>query len=124
MALLAVERGVNSLFQNNVIFVVLLWGGFTTNFGWCMVLNFRNWSFSDYANWRAPLANNYLFSALAGTTWFMQFFFYGMGASKLSNGASSWIMHMAFIIVIANLWGITLKEWRGGGTRHTPAPTG
>jgi L-rhamnose-H+ transport protein len=52
-------------------------------------------------------------SALAGTIWFLQFFFYGMGASKLSNGASSWILHMAFIIVIANLWGITLHEWRG-----------
>jgi L-rhamnose-H+ transport protein len=118
MALMAVERGVNPLFQNNVIFVVLLWGGLTTNLAWCMALNFRNRSFGDYANRRAPLANNYLFSALAGTIWFLQFFFYGMGASKLSNGASSWILHMAFIIVIANLWGITLKEWRGV-TRRT-----
>lgn len=117
MALMAVERGVNPLFQNNVIFVVLLWGGFTTNFLWCMVLNFRNRSFGDYANRRASLVNNYLFSALAGTIWFLQFFFYGMGASKLSNGASSWILHMAFIIVIANLWGITLNEWRGVNRR-------
>jgi L-rhamnose-H+ transport protein len=36
-----------------------------------------------------------------------------MGASKLGNGASSWILHMAFIILVANLWGIVLKEWRG-----------
>ncbi|KXK23371.1 MAG: sugar:proton symporter [Bacteroidetes bacterium OLB12] len=56
---------------------------------------------------------NYLFSALAGTTWFLQFFFYGMGESKLGNGASSWILHMAFIILIANAWGIQLKEWQG-----------
>ena len=40
-----------------------------------------------------------------------------MGASKLSNGASSWILHMAFIIIIANLWGIALKEWRGVSRR-------
>jgi L-rhamnose 1-dehydrogenase len=37
----------------------------------------------------------------------------GMGATKLSNGASSWILHMAFINVVANLWGIMLKEWQG-----------
>jgi L-rhamnose-H+ transport protein len=50
---------------------------------------------------------------MAGTTWFLQFFFYGMGESKLGNGASSWILHMAFIILIANMWGILLKEWQG-----------
>ena len=60
-----------------------------------------------------PLARNYLFCALAGTTWFLQFFFYGMGESKLGNGASSWILHMAFIILVANMWGIVLKEWKG-----------
>lgn len=113
MAQLAVEHGANPLFQNNVVFVVLLWGGLTTNLLWCMALNYRNRSFGDYRSRQAPLANNYLFSAFAGTIWFMQFFFYGMGASKLTNGASSWILHMAFIIVVSNLWGIWLKEWRG-----------
>ena len=57
--------------------------------------------------------SNYIFSALAGITWFLQFFFYGMGESKMGNGASSWILHMAFIILIANFWGIVLKEWKG-----------
>lgn len=101
------------LFRNNVIYVVLLWGGVTTNFIWCMLLNFSNKSFHDYTNSKTPLFNNYLFSALAGTTWFLQFFFYGMGESKLGNGPSSWILHMAFIILIANVWGLVLKEWKG-----------
>ncbi|MDP4265292.1 MAG: L-rhamnose/proton symporter RhaT, partial [Bacteroidota bacterium] len=39
-------------------------------------------------------------------------FFYGMGESKLGNGASSWILHMAFIILVANMWGLVLKEWK------------
>jgi L-rhamnose-H+ transport protein len=34
-----------------------------------------------------------------------------MGESKLGNGASSWILHMAFIILVANVWGLVLKEW-------------
>jgi L-rhamnose-H+ transport protein len=113
MAQMAVQRGVDPLFKNNVIFVVILWGGFTTNFIWCLILNARNKSFGDYVNKETPLVSNYLLSAIAGTTWFFQFFFYGMGESKLGNGASSWILHMAFIILIANIWGLVLKEWKG-----------
>ena len=111
MAEAAVAMGMNPLFQNNVTYVVLLWGGLTTNLIWCVILNFKNKSFSDYGNKSTPLFKNYFFSAVAGTTWFLQFFFYGMGESKLGNGASSWILHMAFIILIANGWGIILKEW-------------
>jgi L-rhamnose-H+ transport protein len=113
MAEAAVQQGYNPLFQNNVTYVVLLWGGLTTNFIWCLILHFQNKTFGDYTSTKAPLANNYLFSALAGTTWFLQFFFYGMGESKLGNGASSWILHMAFIILVSNMWGIALKEWKG-----------
>ena len=115
----AVAAGLNPLFQNNVIYVVLLWGGLSINFTWCMVLNFRNKSFKDYTNTKTPLTKNYLLSATAGTMWFMQFFFYGMGESKLGNGASSWILHMAFVILIANMWGILLKEWKGVSKKTT-----
>jgi L-rhamnose-H+ transport protein len=101
------------LFGNNVTYVVLLWGGLATNFIWCMILNARNKSFVDYTNKKTPLLRNYLFAALAGTTWFLQFFFYGMGESKLGNGASSWILHMAFIILVANMWGVIANEWKG-----------
>jgi len=111
---LAAHPGAGSefLFQNNVVYVVLLWGGLTTNFTWCMILNFRNKSFSDYTNKKTPLAGNYLFAAMAGTVWFLQFFFYGMGESRLGNGPASWILHMAFIILVSNMWGVMLKEWK------------
>ncbi|SEP18178.1 L-rhamnose/proton symporter RhaT [Mucilaginibacter sp. OK283] len=103
----------NFLYQNNVTYIIILWGGLTTNFIWCMVLNARNKTFGNYTDKKTPLLKNYLFAALAGTTWFLQFFFYGMGESKMGNGASSWILHMAFIILIANTWGLVLKEWKG-----------
>jgi L-rhamnose-H+ transport protein len=121
MAEQAVKLGHNPLFQNNVTYVVLLWGGLTTNFIWCFVLNARNKTFGDYFNSDKPWLNNYIFSALAGTTWFMQFFFYGMGESKMGNGASSWILHMAFIILVSNVWGIILNEWKDvkQGTKMT-----
>ncbi len=75
MAQAAVAAGFNPLFQNNVTFVVVLWGGLTTNFIWCMILNARNKTFKNYADKKAPLITNYLFCALAGTLWFLQFFF-------------------------------------------------
>jgi L-rhamnose-H+ transport protein len=113
MADAAVASGNNPLFQNNVTYIIVMWGGLTTNFLWCMYLNFKNKTFGDYTNAKSPIANNILFSAIAGTMWFLQFFFYGMGESKLGNGASSWILHMATIILTANLWGLWLKEWKG-----------
>jgi L-rhamnose-H+ transport protein len=108
----AVEKGSDPLFQNNVTYIVLMWGGLTTNFLWCMYLNFKNKTFGDYTNQQTPISKNILFSGLAGTMWFLQFFFYGMGESKLGNGASSWILHMATIILTANIWGLYLKEWK------------
>lgn len=101
------------LFQNNVTYILILLGGLSTNLVWCLILNKRNKTFGDYTNKKVPLLKNYIFCALAGTTWFLQFFFYGMGESRLGNGASSWILHMAFIILVANLWGLLLKEWKG-----------
>jgi L-rhamnose-H+ transport protein len=107
-----ITDSANFLYKNNVTYIVILWGGLTTNFIWCMILNARNKTFGNYTDSKTPLLKNYIFSALAGTTWFLQFFFYGMGESKLGNGASSWILHMAFIILIANMWGLILKEWK------------
>jgi L-rhamnose-H+ transport protein len=81
----------------------------------------KKWSWESYwivgglFSWLIvpPIAKNILFSALAGTTWFLQFFFYGMGESKMGNGVSSWILHMSTIILTANMWGIYRKEWSG-----------
>ncbi len=101
------------LFRNNVVYVVVLWGGLTTNLVWCLYLNAKNKTFGDYTNKATPITRNILLSALAGTTWFLQFFFYGMGESRLGNGASSWILHMSFIILIANVWGLVSNEWKG-----------
>lgn len=106
-------EGSSDLFQNNVSFVVILWGGLTTNFIWTTILSLKNKSYKDFSNRSTPIRNNILFSALAGTMWFLQFFFYGMGESKLGNGTSSWILHMSTIILTANLWGIYRKEWTG-----------
>ncbi|HCE57768.1 MAG TPA: rhamnose/proton symporter RhaT [Prolixibacteraceae bacterium] len=109
------QDGINFkyLFENNIIFFVILWGGLTTNVIWTTALILKNKTGGDFTDKKAPLLSNYLFCALAGTTWFLQFFFYGMGETKIGNGASSWTLHMATIILTANLWGFYRKEWKG-----------
>jgi L-rhamnose-H+ transport protein len=119
IANLAIAHGAPPLWQNTSVFVVILAGGFTTNLLWCAYLNVRNRTGSDYLRTTAtPILRNYFFSAAAGITWYLQFMFYGMGTTKMGEyGFSSWTIHMAFIIVFSNLWGLMLKEWRGASRR-------
>jgi L-rhamnose-H+ transport protein len=115
----AIATGTPHLFQNFPVLIVALAGGFTTNFVWCLLLNLKNKTAGDYVSGGAErLVVNYLFSALAGVTWYFQFFFYSMGTTKMGTyDFSSWTIHMAFIIVFSNLWGIGFREWKGSRKR-------
>jgi L-rhamnose-H+ transport protein len=116
---LAVQHGAPDLFKNTPGFIVIMAGGLTTNLLWCVALGIRNRTTGDYL--KAPdgaLLANYVFSALAGITWYLQFMFYGMGTTRMGKyDFSSWTIHMAFIIVFSNLWGIKFHEWRGASKR-------
>jgi L-rhamnose-H+ transport protein len=153
---LTIQHGTPVLWQGLPVLVVVLVGGFTTNFIWCVILNIRNRTGYQYFESeirgrvparqeehiletatdapgeemavavavaqgtavRAPMLANYLFSALAGTTWYMQFFFYTMGETQMGRYKfSSWTLHMASIIIFSTLWGIALREWQGAGVR-------
>lgn len=118
IAATAESLGVDTLHRNQPVIVLLFWGGFLTNFVWCVILNLRNRSLGDYVNAKAPLANNYFFSALAGTIAYLEFLFYGMGTTKMGEyDFSSWTIHMAFIIVFSNVWGLLFREWSGTSAR-------
>ena len=164
---LTLEHGTSALWQGLPVLVVVLIGGFLTNFIWCLILLVRNRTGYQYfhsrirsighpnhgvietavdapsrevvehigsrqttatavmersawlaAEVRAPMLRNYLLCALAGTTWYFQFFFYTMGESQMGRYKfSSWTLHMASIIIFSSLWGIGFKEWKGAGTR-------
>jgi L-rhamnose-H+ transport protein len=127
---LSVAYGGNPVWQGLPVLVVLLAGGFTTNFIWCVALNLRNRSYREYAQVRLDgnafgislkrpsLLGNYFFCALAGGLWYMQFFFYTMGESQMGRYKfSSWTLLNASVIIFSTLWGIALKEWRGVSLR-------
>jgi L-rhamnose-H+ transport protein len=166
---LTIKHGTPDLWQGLPVLVVVLIGGFTTNFIWCLVLNISNKTGYQYFSsmtrgpvdqgketiieaaldapsrevvehitsraeprgsvavahvpaakkengQRVPMLANYLLCALAGTTWYFQFFFYTMGETQMGRYKfSSWTLHMASIIIFSSLWGIGLKEWKGAG---------
>jgi L-rhamnose-H+ transport protein len=165
---LTIKHGTAKLWQGLPVLVVVLVGGFLTNFVWCLILLIRNKTgyqfFGSHIRnnvvkdeplietaldapsrevvqhmgsslrsdqtavlledpplrtaLHAPMLRNYLLCALAGTTWYFQFFFYTMGESQMGRYSfSSWTLHMASIIIFSSLWGIGFKEWKGAGVR-------
>ncbi|MGC1781213.1 MAG: L-rhamnose/proton symporter RhaT [Acidobacteriaceae bacterium] len=130
-AALAAHNGANE-WQNLPILVVILLGGLTTNVLWCVALMVRNGSARQilHANakqdapadrtrsQRASLTKNYLLCASVGILWYLQFFFYSIGQTKMGKyDFSSWTLHMASIIIFSTLWGISLKEWSGASRK-------
>jgi L-rhamnose-H+ transport protein len=116
----ALENGANPLFAKNPVIMFVTFGGFLTNLIYCIFLNIKNRTFKDYLSVPGNvLVNNLLFSAIGGTLWYMQFFFMGMGESKLPEGmiAFAWSILMSMNIAFSNIWGILLKEWKGAGKK-------
>ncbi|MEI7900200.1 MAG: L-rhamnose/proton symporter RhaT [bacterium] len=129
IAEVARSLGAADIFKNAPVFVVVMAGGFTVNCVWCLILNGRNRSMSDYvrvseagtgggAEGRPVLALNYLLAMAAGVIWYTGFFFYGMGTTKMGQyDFSSWSIHLAFVIVFSTICGLLALEWKGVSRR-------
>lgn len=113
----AIEVGATELFSNSPLFIIIMAGGFTTNLLWCLFLIVKNKTLKDYVKTKdTPILNNYIFSAMGGIIWYFQFMFYGMGTTKMGDlDFASWSIHMSFIIIFSNMWGMILNEWKGAG---------
>jgi L-rhamnose-H+ transport protein len=171
----SIAAGTSVIWSGLPKLIVVMLGGFATNFVWCIGLNIKNRSgyeylasqqrhpahgkdgstienpmdapseevvnqaggsspydsprtnpvkidapvvFEDHADRRIPLLGNFLFSALAGTTWYFQFFFYTMGETQMGKfGFASWTLHMASIIIFSTMWGWIFHEWKGSSPK-------
>ena len=115
----ALANGVEALYAGlPVIFLVTL-GGFFTNAVYCIQQNIKNKTGKEYFSVKGgQLVNNLLFWALAGVLWYSQFFGLEMGKSFLTESpvllAFSWSILMSLNVTFSNVWGILLKEWKGG----------
>ena len=123
---LGAQAGTGPLWLGLPVICLVTLGGLLTNGLWCGILIARNRSAGQWlgrdadavTGERMPLARNYLLSALGGTLWYFQFFFYTMGESQMGRfGFSSWTLHMASIIIFGTIWGFALHEWKGAAPR-------
>jgi len=141
----------HNLWQGLPRLIVILLGGFTVNFIWCVLLNIKNRTGYQYlashvraehagltagggehsvaaapgtasssqpADLKIPRLSNLFFAALAGSTWYFQFFFYSMGETQMGKfGFASWTLHMASIIIFSTMWGWIFHEWKGSSKK-------
>ncbi len=120
---LSAAAGTGPLWTGLPVLCLVMFGGLITNGLWCAFLIRKNRSAGQWAGRtndgaRPPLLANFALSALAGVTWYFQFFFYTMGESQMGRlGFSSWTLHMASIIIFGTLWGFAFREWRDAGAR-------
>ena len=100
------------------VLVVVLLGGFTVNFLWCLFLNLKNGTIGDYTRKDAPLAGNLLFAGIAGAIWCSQFICFKTGEPAMGPTAYvGWAVLMASAILFSTLLGIFLGEWNGTSSR-------
>jgi L-rhamnose-H+ transport protein len=107
---IAKANGANLVFENNPSFILIMSGGFIVNLTWCIYLQTKNKTFSDFK--KSPIGRNLLLCIIGGTLWYLQMFFYGMGESIL-KGVAGWSILMSSSILFSTMWGLISKEWKG-----------
>ena len=113
---MAAQNGAGH-FEGNAKLVISTSGCFLVNLIWFLVAGFRNGTLKEFLPHNGlsgnMIARNWLWSALAGTLWCGQFFFYGLGHVKMGNFQfASWVLHMSMLIFFSYIVGVLMKEWK------------
>jgi len=114
----AVKYGAGN-FQGNVIYIFANTGAFLSTAIYCLYLHIRQKTFGEYKNLlgnkkASALSLNYTLAFITGLLWYSQFFFYGLGHTRMgAYKFSSWAIHMIMLVLFSSLVGLALKEWMG-----------
>jgi L-rhamnose-H+ transport protein len=106
-------------FQGNVIYVFSNTGAFFSTAIYCLYLHVKQKTFGEYkkrvGNIKpAALSLNYVLASITGLLWYSQFFFYGLGHTRMgAYKFSSWAIHMIMLVLFSSIVGLVLKEWMG-----------
>lgn len=114
-----IASGVNPLFQTLPVFPILFGGSFGATALWCLFLSKRNNNLKAFMKTKeVGVLSNYLYCALAGFLWFINFIFFGMGKSRMGEFSfTAWGIMMSLTIVFATLWGLYRGEWKATDTK-------
>ncbi len=113
---IAAQHGAGN-FQGNAKMIISTSGCFVVNFIWFIVAGIRQHTLKEFLP-RVGLSGkeifrNWIWSALAGTLWCAQFFFYGLGHVQMGNFQFvSWVLHMSMLIFFSYIVGVLMKEWK------------
>jgi len=113
---IAAQNGAGN-FQGNAKMIISTSGCFVVNFIWFLIAGIRHGTLKEFLPNNGltgtELSLNWLWSALAGTLWCLQFFFYGLGHVKMGNFQfASWVLHMSMLIFFSYIVGMLMKEWK------------
>lgn len=104
-------------FQGNAKLIVSTAGCWVVNAVWFLVLGIKQKTLVEFTR-RSGIApnlilKNLVWSGLAGTMWFFQFFFYGLGHVSMGRFQfASWVLHMSMLIFFSYIIGVVMKEWK------------
>jgi L-rhamnose-H+ transport protein len=113
---MAAKNGAGN-FEGNAKMIVSTSGCFVVNFIWFIVLGIKEKTLTEFTVSeglsRSRIVKNTFWSALAGTLWFVQFLFYGLGHVQMGNYRFiSWVLHMSMLIFFSFGIGVIMKEWK------------
>lgn len=110
---LAVADGINGTSASLLAWLVVFSGGFIANFGYALLLLFKNKTFSNYIEKGASIG--YFKVLITGIMWFAALGLYGKSTFLLGDYGTviGWIGFNALALVISNLWGLKDGEWIG-----------
>lgn len=113
---MAAARGAEH-YEGNAKLVVSTSGCLLVNLTWFLVLGLRQKTLRELVPGRVvsggQFMRNFGWSALAGSLWTMQFFFYGLGHVWMGNFRFiSWVLHMSMLIFFSYIVGVIMKEWK------------
>jgi L-rhamnose-H+ transport protein len=104
--------GLSDFSSTNLIWLVMLGAGLLPNLAFCIYLFRKNRSFSGFA--KPGSFRLYSLSALMALLWGGSIFVYGAAAPRLGvlGTAIGWPLSLATGLVLANIIGLGLGEWR------------
>jgi len=113
---IAAQHGAGN-YEGNAKMIISTSGCFAVNLIWFIVAGIRNGTLNEFIPKKDLMAKqffmNWVWSALAGTLWCLQFFFYGLGHVKMGNFQfASWVLHMSMLIFFSYIVGVLMKEWK------------
>lgn len=114
---MAAVRGAG-YFEGNAKLVVSTAGCYLVNLLWFIGAGVKDKTLREFTQKTGlssvTLLKNTFWSALAGTLWCFQFFFYGLGHVFMGNSKyASWVLHMSMLIFFSYIVGVVMKEWKG-----------